>query len=168
MSLVAPSEPQVHFADSTDKKGNGDSTSDSIPPMRIGKSTALIATVREDEPLVTRRELWSYYRASSPLEFHAFSLLTDISLLQRRQREASLRLVRFFTLILFHRVSVLSVIPRRCSKALLLPQATTRLLVLVRPVLPVPPRANVCSLGWVVPNLLRALFSLPMESALPS
>ncbi|KAH0840203.1 MFS general substrate transporter [Lanmaoa asiatica] len=30
-------------------------------PTRISKSTVLIATVQEDEPLVTRKELWSYY-----------------------------------------------------------------------------------------------------------
>lgn len=80
MSFVAPPERSVHFADSTDKKDseNRDSASDSVSPKKISKSTVLIATVQEDEPLVTRRELWSYYRASFPREFRTLRLLTYI------------------------------------------------------------------------------------------
>ena len=64
MSLVSPPERQVHFADPTDVKNNGDSTLDSDSPVKGIKSSRLIATVEKDEPVVTRKELWSYYRAS--------------------------------------------------------------------------------------------------------
>jgi hypothetical protein len=38
------------------------------------KSTMLIATVQEDEPVVTRKELWSYYYAYSSREFPTLCL----------------------------------------------------------------------------------------------
>lgn len=76
MSLVAPPGHSVHFAEPTRKKENRDSASHSVSPKKVSNSTVLIATVQEDEPLVTRKELWSYYRVSSPREFHTLSLLT--------------------------------------------------------------------------------------------
>ncbi|KAG6373769.1 MFS general substrate transporter [Boletus reticuloceps] len=56
MSLVSTPEHPVHFVDATDVKDNDDS-----PGKGNTKSTVLIATLQEDEPVVTRRELWSYY-----------------------------------------------------------------------------------------------------------
>ena len=151
MSLVSPTE----FADPKDS------------PDKVIKSTVLIATVQEDEPVVTRKELWSYYRASSRREFCALHS-PGRSLLQRRQRTPSFHLVSFFISIPSYRESVLSVIPRHCSKASLLPLATIQPLVQARPVFLVLPRDNVSSLGWVVPNPLRVSYSLRMALALRS
>ncbi|KAF9230061.1 autophagy-related protein 22-like protein, partial [Melanogaster broomeanus] len=44
--------------------GTVDSKSDTVSDGKANKSTAFIAEVRKDEPLVTKRELWSYYRKS--------------------------------------------------------------------------------------------------------
>ena len=65
MSLVSPPECREHFTESTDVKikSEGDSTLE-LQGKDI-KCTALIATIEKDEPVVTRKELWSYYRASS-------------------------------------------------------------------------------------------------------
>ncbi|KAG6369476.1 MFS general substrate transporter [Boletus reticuloceps] len=60
MSLVTTPEHPVHFVDATDVKDNGDS-----PGKGNTKLTALVATLQEDEPVVTRRELWSYYLYSN-------------------------------------------------------------------------------------------------------
>lgn len=91
MSPVSPAELSAGFADVTDVKDseNGD---DTVPP-KINKSTMLIAAVEENEPVVTRRELWSYYRALSLPKFHAFCSLTTDSLLQRGQCKAIFHLV---------------------------------------------------------------------------
>ena len=59
MSLVSPPE----FADVKDSPD---------------KSTVLIATVQEDEPVVTRKELWSYYRAYSLREFPSLFTVPNI------------------------------------------------------------------------------------------
>lgn len=59
MLPVSPPEHPAHFAGVTK---NGNVASDSIP-SKIDTSTVLIAAVEENEPVVTRRELWSYYRA---------------------------------------------------------------------------------------------------------
>ena len=58
---MSPPEHLGHFAEVTDVKDNGDADSSD----KANKATVLIATVQEDEPIVTRKELWSYYRASS-------------------------------------------------------------------------------------------------------
>ena len=58
---MSPPKHPVHFADATDVNDNADADSSD----KANKATVLIATVQEDEPIVTRKELWSYYRASS-------------------------------------------------------------------------------------------------------
>jgi MFS-type transporter involved in bile tolerance (Atg22 family) len=50
--------PPEHSA-SSDIKENSDSNSSSLD--KSNTATVLIATVQEDEPIVTRKELWSYY-----------------------------------------------------------------------------------------------------------
>ncbi|KAF8437153.1 MFS general substrate transporter [Boletus edulis BED1] len=60
MSLVSAPEHPVHFVDATDVKDDGGS-----PGKGETKSTALVATLQQDEPVVTRRELWSYYLYSN-------------------------------------------------------------------------------------------------------
>ena len=57
---MSPPEHSVHFPAATDAKDNADADSSN----KAIKATVLIATVQEDEPIVTRKELWSYYRAS--------------------------------------------------------------------------------------------------------
>ncbi|KAN0074508.1 Autophagy-related protein 22-like protein [Tylopilus felleus] len=59
MLLASPSEHPVCFQDSTGGKDNGDSTPSS--PDNTNRSAELIATAETDEPVVTRKELWSYY-----------------------------------------------------------------------------------------------------------
>lgn len=63
MSLVSPPERSVPAVDVIQAKN--DDSSDTISP-KINKATVLIAAVEESEPIVTRRELWSYYRAAFP------------------------------------------------------------------------------------------------------
>ena len=67
MSLISPPESPGHFTDPIDIKDDGDSPLNT--PENVVKSTVLIATVEKDEPVVTRKELWSYYRTSFPRLF---------------------------------------------------------------------------------------------------
>ena len=71
MSLVPSSKRSDQSADvATDAKENGDS--------KIDKPTELIAMVDEGEPIVTRKELWSYYCALfSPISHPPFSEAAD-------------------------------------------------------------------------------------------
>ncbi|KAN0097165.1 Autophagy-related protein 22-like protein [Tylopilus felleus] len=58
MSLISPPEYPVCCEKSTDVKADGDFPSD---PDKVDQSTVLIAALQEDEPVVTKKELWSYY-----------------------------------------------------------------------------------------------------------
>lgn len=57
-------EPVPLVQDSLDYKP-GSPTSDESPKAS-GKGTVLISSLSKDEPVVTRKELWSYYRESMP------------------------------------------------------------------------------------------------------
>ena len=88
MLRVSTSEHLVRSQDSTDAKDNGDFPLDS--PEKVNKSTVLVASEERDDPVVTRKELWSYYRRSSPTS--SISVFTDLdSLLQWRQCKSSPR-----------------------------------------------------------------------------
>ncbi|KAN0097164.1 Autophagy-related protein 22-like protein [Tylopilus felleus] len=58
MLLASPQHP-VHSEGSTEVKETNDAPLDSLD--KIDKSPVLIATVQKDEPVVSRKELWSYY-----------------------------------------------------------------------------------------------------------
>ena len=73
MLLASPQHP-VHSEGSTEVKETNDAPLDSLD--KIDKSPVLIATVQKDEPVVSRKELWSYYRGLSPPQFHPCPLLT--------------------------------------------------------------------------------------------
>lgn len=63
MSISPPPEnlPVVLNADTTDMKQVVDIKSDD--PSDQDENQLAISSIGDDEPLVTRRELWSYYRA---------------------------------------------------------------------------------------------------------
>lgn len=104
MSLISPPEYPVCCEKSTDVKADGDFPSD---PDKVDQSTVLIAALQEDEPVVTKKELWSYYRASFLTSFRLYVYRPGRSLLQRRQCKSLLILVLFLTSIPSHRLSVL-------------------------------------------------------------
>ncbi|KAF9226805.1 MFS general substrate transporter [Gyrodon lividus] len=60
-TVTPPDDPITHDPDLADVKDIVDSKSDSVSDDKADKTTVFISAVHKDEPLVTRRELWSYY-----------------------------------------------------------------------------------------------------------
>ena len=70
MLFASSSKHEVRFEDSTEVKDIiGDTTLVQDTPEKTNQSTSLIATAERSEPIVTRKELWSYYRKSSTTSF---------------------------------------------------------------------------------------------------
>ncbi|KAN0097168.1 Autophagy-related protein 22-like protein [Tylopilus felleus] len=62
MLFASSSKHEVRFEDSTEVKDIiGDTTLVQDTPEKTNQSTSLIATAERSEPIVTRKELWSYY-----------------------------------------------------------------------------------------------------------
>ncbi|KAG9317758.1 MFS general substrate transporter [Chiua virens] len=67
MSLISPPEHLLHAPNSIDGKRDSDGGSILVArsPQKINNPSALITNVDRDEPVVTKRELWSYYLYSN-------------------------------------------------------------------------------------------------------